>query len=71
VVNFHRQWLKHSPDIRKRIDAKLTVTATNGSGNVKRLKGAAGAGFELAIGALSSRGREITHRHRLSAIAEI
>jgi hypothetical protein len=32
--------------------AKLTVTATNGSGYVKRLKGALGAGFELVIGAL-------------------
>ena len=53
------------------LHAKLTVTATNGSGYVKRLKGALGAGFELAIGALSSRGREITHRHCLSAIAEI
>jgi mRNA interferase RelE/StbE len=27
-----RQWLKLSPDIRKRIDAKLTVYAANGSG---------------------------------------
>ena len=32
-----RQWLKLSPDIRNRIDAKLTTYATNGSGDVKRL----------------------------------
>ena len=37
-----RQWLKLSADIRKRIDSKLTVYATNGSGDVKRLKGRAG-----------------------------
>ena len=37
-----RQWLKLSPNIRKRIDTKLTVYATNGSGDVKRLKGTAG-----------------------------
>jgi hypothetical protein len=46
-----RQWLKLSADIRKRIDAKLMIYATNGSGDVKRLRA---AGFELAIGALSS-----------------
>ena len=34
-----RQWVKLSADIRKRIDAKLTIYATNGSGDVKRLKG--------------------------------
>jgi mRNA interferase RelE/StbE len=37
-----RQWLKLPADIRKRIDAKVTVYATNGSGDVKRLKGRAG-----------------------------
>jgi mRNA interferase RelE/StbE len=37
-----RQWLKLSADIRKRIDAKLTVYATSGFGDVKRLKGRAG-----------------------------
>jgi mRNA interferase RelE/StbE len=37
-----RQWLKLSADIRKRNDTKLTVYATNGSGDVKRLKGRAG-----------------------------
>jgi mRNA interferase RelE/StbE len=42
------QWLKLAPDIRKRIDTKLTVYAANGSGDVKRLKGAAGC--QLRIG---------------------
>ena len=37
-----RQWLRLSADVRKRIDAKLTVYARNGSGDVKRLKGRAG-----------------------------
>ena len=37
-----RQWVKLSADIRKRIDAKLTIYATNGSGDVKRLKGRGG-----------------------------
>ena len=42
-----RQWLKLSPDIRKRIDAKLTIYATNGSGDVKRLKGAPGCRLRI------------------------
>ena len=42
-----RQWLKLSPDIHKRIDAKLTTYATNGSGDVKRLKGAAGCRLRI------------------------
>jgi mRNA interferase RelE/StbE len=37
-----RQWLKLSADIRKRIDAKLTIYAKDGLGDVKRLKGRAG-----------------------------
>src|SRR5665811_1607297 len=37
-----RQWVKLSADIRKRIDAKLTIYATNGLGDVKRLKGRGG-----------------------------
>ena len=37
-----RQWVKMSADIRKRNDAKLTIYATNGSGDVKRLKGRGG-----------------------------
>jgi mRNA interferase RelE/StbE len=44
-----RQWLKLPGDIRNRIDAKLTVYATNGSGDVKRLKGRNGC--RLRIGA--------------------
>jgi mRNA interferase RelE/StbE len=43
-----RQWLKLSPDIRKRIDAQLTTYAASGSGDVKRLKGI--AGYRLRIG---------------------
>lgn len=42
-----RQWLGLSPDIRKRIDTKLTVYATNGSGDVKRLKGRAGCRLRI------------------------
>ena len=42
-----RQWLKLSPDIRKRIDAKLTIYATNGSGDVRRLKGIAGCRLRI------------------------
>jgi mRNA interferase RelE/StbE len=42
-----RQWLKLSPDVRNRIDAKLTVYATNGSGDVKRLKGTAGCRLRI------------------------
>ena len=42
-----RQWLKLSPDIRKRIDAKLTVYATNGSGDVRRLRGAPGCRLRI------------------------
>jgi mRNA interferase RelE/StbE len=37
-----RQWLNLSADIRRRIDAKLMIYATNGLGDVKRLKGRAG-----------------------------
>jgi mRNA interferase RelE/StbE len=42
-----RQWFKLSPDIRKRIDAKLTTYAANGSGDVRRLKGAAGCRLRI------------------------
>jgi mRNA interferase RelE/StbE len=42
-----RQWLKHSTDIRKRINAKLTIYASNGSGDVKRLKGANGCRLRI------------------------
>jgi mRNA interferase RelE/StbE len=42
-----RQWLKLSADIRKRIDGKLTIYATNGMGDVKRLKGANGCRIRI------------------------
>ena len=42
-----RQWLKLSADIRKRIDAKLMIYATNGSGDVKRLKGVDGCRLRI------------------------
>ena len=42
-----RQWVKLSADIRQRIDAKLTAYATNGSGNVKRLKGRGGCRLRI------------------------
>ena len=42
-----RQWRKLAADVRKRIDAKLTIYATNGSGNVKRLKGARGCRLRM------------------------
>jgi mRNA interferase RelE/StbE len=43
-----RQWLKLPADIRKRTDAKLTVYAAKGSGDVKRLK--VRAGCRLRVG---------------------
>ena len=42
-----RQWRKLAADVRKRIDAKLTIYATNGSGNVKRFKGARGCRLRI------------------------
>ena len=36
-----------SADIRKRIDAQLTIYATNGSGDVKRLKGVDGCRLRI------------------------
>jgi mRNA interferase RelE/StbE len=42
-----RQWLNLSANIRKRIDTKLTIYATNGSGDVKRLKGADGCRLRI------------------------
>lgn len=38
-----RQWAKLSGDVRPRIDARLTEFAASGKGDVKRLKGRAGA----------------------------
>ena len=42
-----RQWLRLSPDVRRRIDARLTIYATNGSGDVKKLKGRAGCRLRI------------------------
>ena len=47
VMTSTGQWLKLLPDIRKRIDAKLTIYATNGSGDMKRLKGTAGCRLRI------------------------
>jgi mRNA interferase RelE/StbE len=38
-----RQWTRLSADIRQRIAAKLNAFADTGTGDVKRLKGRAGA----------------------------
>jgi mRNA interferase RelE/StbE len=38
-----RQWGKLSPDVRRRIDGRLTGFAASGQGDVRRLKGRAGA----------------------------
>jgi mRNA interferase RelE/StbE len=38
-----RQWLKLSADVRRRLDIKLSAFAQTGRGDVKRLKGRAGA----------------------------
>lgn len=38
-----RQWLKLSADVRRRLDVKLSAFAQTGQGDVKRLKGRAGA----------------------------
>ena len=38
-----RQWFKLAPDVRRRIDSRLTEFATSGKGDVKRLKGREGS----------------------------
>jgi len=43
-----RQWAKLSPDIRSRIDRRLTEFAATGHGDVKRLKGR--EGMRLRVG---------------------
>jgi mRNA interferase RelE/StbE len=43
-----RQWIKLSPDVRRRIDGKLIEFATTGHGDVKRLKGQ--TGMRLRVG---------------------
>jgi mRNA interferase RelE/StbE len=42
-----RQWFKLSADIRKRLDTKLTIYATNRSGDLKRLKGTEGCRLRI------------------------
>jgi mRNA interferase RelE/StbE len=42
-----RQWTKLPVDVRRRIDARLTHFAMNGTGDVKRLKGRAGARLRI------------------------
>lgn len=43
-----RQWVKLSPDVRRRIDGRLTEFATTGHGDVKCLKGR--DGIRLRVG---------------------
>jgi mRNA interferase RelE/StbE len=43
-----RQWAKLSPDVRRRIDKRLTEFATTGHGDAKRLKGR--DGVRLRVG---------------------
>jgi mRNA interferase RelE/StbE len=38
-----RQWVRLSNDVRRRVDARLSEFAVSGKGDVKRLKGRAGA----------------------------
>jgi mRNA interferase RelE/StbE len=45
-----RQWAKLSPDVRSRIDRRLTEFATIGHGDVKRLKGRGRDGMRLRVG---------------------
>jgi mRNA interferase RelE/StbE len=42
-----RQWLRLSVDIRRRIDAKLMSYATDGSGDVRRLRGTRGCRLRI------------------------
>ena len=43
-----RQWAKLSPEVRRRIDRRLTEFAVTGHGDVKRLKGR--DGMRLRVG---------------------
>ena len=43
-----RQWIKLSPDVRRRIDSRLVAFAKTGKGDVKRLTGR--AGVRLRVG---------------------
>jgi len=42
-----RQWVKLAADVRRRIDRRLTEFATNGTGDVKRLKGREGSRLRI------------------------
>jgi len=42
-----RQWVKLSPEIRRRIDDRLKEFATTGKGDVKRLKGRRGSRLRI------------------------
>jgi mRNA interferase RelE/StbE len=42
-----REWVKLSPDIRRRIDQRLTAFASTGHGDVKRLKGRDGSRLRI------------------------
>jgi mRNA interferase RelE/StbE len=42
-----RQWVKLSADVRRRADGRLTAFAASGVGDVKRLKGRAGARLRI------------------------
>lgn len=42
-----RQWLKLSPQVRSRINAKLELFAARGQGDVKNLKGQLGARLRI------------------------
>ena len=48
TVTSARQWAKLSPDIRSRIDKRLSEFAETGHGDVKRLKGR--DGLRLRVG---------------------
>jgi len=43
-----RQWVKLDSQVRRRVEIRLTEFATNGKGDVKRLKGR--AGLRLRVG---------------------
>ncbi len=42
-----RQWMRLSPDVRRRIDDKLADFAATGHGDVRRLKGRDGARLRI------------------------
>jgi mRNA interferase RelE/StbE len=42
-----RQWARLAPDVRRRIDKRLTEFATTGHGDIRRLRGRAGARLRI------------------------